>query len=43
MNVNPNGAAELPEGIGFVVMLAVSSVAAVGAVLLRKRIKIANP
>jgi hypothetical protein len=40
MGANPTP--DLPEGIGFVVMLAVSSVAAVGAVLLRKRTKIAN-
>jgi hypothetical protein len=40
MGANPTP--DIPEGIGFVVMLAVSSVAAAGAVLLRKRIKIAN-
>jgi len=38
----PNPTPDVPEGIGFVVMLGVSSVAAVGAVLLRKRTKIAN-
>jgi hypothetical protein len=37
-----NPTPDLPEGIGLVVMLGVSSVAAVGAVLLRKRTKIAN-
>ena len=37
-----NPTPDVPEGIGLVVMLAVSSVAAAGAVLLRKRTKIAN-
>jgi len=38
----PNPETTIPESTGFVVMLAVSSVAAAGAVLLRKRTKIAN-
>ena len=37
-----NPTPDIPEGIGFVVTLAVSSVAAAGAVLLRKRQRIAN-
>lgn len=40
MAANPTP--DVPEGIGFVVMLAISSVAAAGAALLRKRQRIAN-
>ncbi len=38
----PNPTPTIPEGIGFVVMLMVSSVAAVGALLLHKRKKLSN-
>ena len=38
----PNPTPTIPEGTGFVVMLTVSSVAATGALLLRKRKKLSN-